>query len=180
MQVTGLAELHKTLQSLPTQIETNILRGALREGLKVIEQDAKARAPVKDGALRESIKIRFKRQRLKKAGMAVMQVVAGGKAAWYAHLIEYGTASYYTGKGKTVGKPYMIRAKDSTGKELSNPLKKGALRIGAKMANQAIHPGIKPQPFMRPAADLLSGKALDEFTRYVQKRLPKEIKKAGK
>lgn len=180
MQVAGLSELHNTLQSLPTQIEANVLRGALRQGLKVIEQEARAKVPVKEGALRDSIKIRFKRQRLKKAGMVVMQVVAGNKTAWYPHLIEYGTASYYTGKGRTVGKPYIIKAKDATGKELSNPLKKAALRFGATMTNQVVHPGIKPQPFMRPAADSLSGKALDEFTRYVQTRLPKEIKRAGK
>jgi HK97 gp10 family phage protein len=177
VNIAGLAELDALLKQLPAKIESNIMRGALRAGQKVILDEAKARVPVDQGHLKNSIRIAY-RAKSSKFGWVRMHLVAGSKKAYNAHWVEYGTASHYTGTGKTVGKPYIIKAKDGQGKELKNKLKRHALRIGAKMVGQVTHPGIKPQPFMRPAFDRAQGAALDATVQYIRTRLPKEVAKA--
>lgn len=177
--VQGLAELDALLKTLPRKVEVNVLRGAVRAGQKVIADRAKALVPKDSRALEKSIKVR-PNLRATRRGVVRADVVAGDKTAWYAHLIEFGTASHYTGSGRSVRKPYIIRATGADGKDVGTAKKRKALRVGAALVNQVTHPGIKPQPFMRPAAELLDGPALDAFAAYVRNRLPKELAKAGK
>jgi HK97 gp10 family phage protein len=177
LNISGLAELDALLKQLPGKIEQNIMRGALRAGQKVIMGEAKTRVPVDQGDLRDSIRIQY-RARSKKFGWVRMHLVAGSRKAFTANWVEFGTAGHYTGTGRTVGKPYLIKAKDGKGQELKNNLKRKALRIGATMVGQVIHPGIKPQPFMRPAFDRANGAAIDATVQYIRDRLPKEIAKA--
>lgn len=167
-RIEGLADLHKALQDLPGKIEGNIMRGALRAGQKVFQQAAQQAVPVDQGDLRKSIKIKFK-GRSQKYGWVRMHLQAGDKVAWYAHLIEYGTASYYTGSGKTVGGPYPIKPKKAKG-----------LFFGGQVHAGTIHPGIKPQPFMRPALDGNQAQALEATVEYIKNRLPREIAKLNK
>lgn len=178
-KIEGLSDLYKTLQTLPVKIEAKIMQGALRAAQGVIRQSALSLAPVDDGDLKRSIKIRF-RAKSKKFGYIRMHLTAGDKNAYYAHMIEFGTASFYTGKGKTIGKPYIIKAQDSTGAELSSGLKRKALKIGANMVGQVTHPGIRPRPFMRPAFDQSKDAALKVMADYIKTRIPKELKKAGR
>lgn len=184
IKIEGLADLHKMLQDLPGKIEGNIMRGALRAGQKVFQQAAQQAVPVEHGDLRKSIKIKFIRKS-QKYGWVRMHLKAGDKTAWYAHLIEFGTASFYTGKGKTVGKPYIIKAKDEGGKELETKIKRritkgkspSALFFQGKMIQKVIHPGIKPNPFMRRALDENQSRALEATADYIRKRLPRELEK---
>ena len=167
IQIDGLAELKRQLDQLPAKIEGNVMRGALRAGARVMENDARARVPVKSGALQKSIRIRFAR-RSQRYGWLRMHVVAGDKTAWYAHMIEYGTASYYAGTGQTVGGPYEIR-----------PANAQSLFFAGLFRQQITHPGIRPQPFMRPALDMNATAAIDAMADYIRKRLPKEFAKHG-
>jgi HK97 gp10 family phage protein len=167
IQIDGLAELKRQLDQLPAKIEGNVMRGALRAGVNVLKKEAEAHVPVKTGALRKSMRISFARKS-QRYGWLRAHLKAGNKEAWYAHLIEYGTASYYSGTGKTVGGPYDIRA--SKGKSL----------FFAGIFSQVItHPGIRPQPFMRPALDKAAAPALDAVAHYIRNRLPKELAKHG-
>lgn len=165
IKIEGLADLHKALQDLPGKIEGNIMRGALRAGQKVFQQAAQQAVPVEHGDLRKSIKIKFK-GKSQKYGWVRMHLQAGDKTAWYAHLIEFGTASYYTGKGRTVGKPYKIKPKKAKG-----------LFFGGIQRAEVIHPGIHPKPFMRPALDANQSRALEATAEYIRRRLPLELKK---
>jgi HK97 gp10 family phage protein len=175
--IEGLAELNAKLQTLSVKIERNVMRGALRAGQKVVLDEARASAPKDTGALAKSIRIRPGRK-LKK-GVVQSNVVAGDKTAWYAHLIEFGTGSFYEGTGgKSVRRPYVIKAKNAAGEEASTGAKRRSLRIGGSFVSQVTHPGIKPQPFMRPAAEALQGPAIEAFSEYVRKRLPIELEKA--
>jgi len=168
--VQGLAELDAKLKSLPTRVEVNILRGAVRAGQKVIETKAESLVPVRKGELKKSVRVRtdFRAQR---RGFVRADVVAGNSSAWYAGLIEFGTGPFYSGPGISSKRaPYQIK-----------PVKReGALYFGGIIREAVTHPGIRPQPYMRPAAELLDGPALDAFVGYVQRRLPKELAKAGK
>lgn len=165
--VSGLADLYELLQSLPGKVEGNVMRGALRAGQKVLLDSVKARVPVLHGDLLASLRISFK-GRSQKHGWVRMHLVVGNKVAWYPHLIEYGTASYYAGTGQSVGKPYEIR-----------PAGKKSLFFAGITRTQIVHPGIKPQPFMRPGFDAGAAMALVAIKDYIAGRLPRELKKAG-
>jgi len=155
VEIRGLAELHKTLQELPAKIERNGLRGGLRAGAKVLEGAAKARVPVKQGDLRSSIRVSMRTS--SKTGTVRAQVKAGNKKAWYAHLVEFGTARHWI-----------------------KPKNRKSLFFAGLAKEVVDHPGAKKKPFMRPAFDGQWRAALTAMADYIRTRLPKEIKKAGK
>jgi len=166
--VQGLADLDRLLKTLPVKVEANILRGAVRAGQKVVADKARSMVPKDSGALAKSIRVSVNMKAARR-GYVRADVVAGNKTAWYANLIEQGTGSHYTGSGRSQRKPYTIKPKK----------REGALLFGGVLRPEVVHPGIKPQPFMRPAAELLDGPALEAFAAYVRNRLPKELAKAG-
>ncbi len=167
--ISGLSDLHRLLQGLPAKVEGNVMRGALRAGQRVIQTEVQAQVPVDSGALRDSIKIKFK-PGSQRYGWVRMHLTAGNKTAWYAHLLEYGTASYYTGSGgRSKRKPYKIKPGQASG-----------LFFGGKYASEVMHPGIRPQPYMRPGFDRAQQPALDAVVAYIRTRLPKELEKVGR
>lgn len=169
--VSGLRELDQMLKQLPANIEKNVLRGALRAGQKVFADAAKGNlrrnGSVDTGELEKSIRVRFKRKS-EKFGWVRSYVMAGNSKAYYAHWVEYGTATYYTGSGRTVGGAYEITPKVA-----------GSLFVGGLLRDSVMHPGIQPKPFMRPAVDENYTNAINRAAEYMQKRIPKEMKKAG-
>lgn len=175
--VEGLADLNKVLETLPQNIERNVIRGALRAGLNVMRGIARDRVPVRTGALKKSIKV--KAARSKKKGRVALNLVAGDQDAWYAHIVEFGSGSFYEGTGrKSKRRPYEIRALQRAGRT-GPAIGKKALTVGPEILRaSALHPGIHPVGFMRAAADAGSQKAVDEFIAYLRKRLPQEIAKA--
>lgn len=162
VKIQGLAELNRMLQQLPANIERNILRGGLRAGQKVFEQLALANISPTMDDLRRSLKIKTSGRR----GVASAVLSAGDRYAYYAHWVEYGTATYYEGKGRTVGAPYPIRSR-----------RKKSLKAGEKNFAAVIHPGMKPMPYMRPAADDGMDRALLAMRDYLKVRIEKEAMK---
>jgi HK97 gp10 family phage protein len=156
VQITGLAELHKQLQTLPARIERNVMAGAINQGINVFRDAARKNVDSKD--IRKAIRSRTVKG---KPGEILREVYI--KDAFYAKFLEFGTASFYTGKGKTVGGPYEIKPKSS------------ALKIGDDYFASAVHPGVKPRPFMRPAFDVNANRALEAVKTYIRIRLPMEL-----
>lgn len=165
VEIRGLAELHKTLQELPVKIERNILRGGLRAGAKVMEAEAARLCPeglptldsVKRGARRGELKrsIRISMRASKSTVRATLK--AGNKIAWYAHLVEFGTARHWI-----------------------KPKNRKSLFVAGLFKEVIDHPGARPKPFMRPAFDGKWRAAIDAMAGYVRDRLPKEFRKLGK
>lgn len=62
IEVHGLAELQKVLDSLPAKIEGKLMRGALRAGQKVMLDEARLKVPVDDSDLKKSLRISFRRR----------------------------------------------------------------------------------------------------------------------
>ena len=150
LHVSGLSELDKLLKELPAKIEGNIMRGAMRAGAKVMEARAKELVPVKSGQLRDSIKVSTKSRR----GRVSATVRAGGKKAFYAHMVEFGTARHFI-----------------------KPRKRKSLFF-AGMAREVVdHPGTSTKPFMRPALDNSQREAVDAAAAYIRARLAKEAAK---
>lgn len=169
VKVDGLKELNALLSQLPIRIEKNIMRTAITAAARVVRDKAKELAPVDSGKLRRSIRVGSSRVR---GGKAQVNVYSG---EWYSHFLEFGTASYYTGKGKSAGKPYSIPKKTRGGRISRN---KKALAFGnGIVVNNVTHPGIKPRPFMRPAFDRGSAPAIEAFRQNVANRLQSEVAK---
>jgi HK97 gp10 family phage protein len=170
-EVKGLSELDQMLKTLPVKIEKNVVRGALRAGQKIMLQGAQRQlsevTKQDSGALENSLKIRIAR-RNERFGWVRSFLIAGDEHAYYSHMIEFGTASFYTGKGNSVGSSYLIK-----------PNVKKSLFFGGKAKEAVVHPGIKPKPFMRQSVDLYSEASLNAIVGYMEKRIPKELKKAG-
>lgn len=164
IKVRGLSELQKFLDEFPVKVERNIMRGALRAGIKQIKELAYSYAPVGlpnaenvslyggyVGALRDSIRISTRGQ---KSGQPLVRLIAGGKNkktgadVYYAHMIEFGT------------RPHIIKTK------------KQSLIINGYFAGKEVqHPGINPRPFMRPALDSGASVAIVTAAEYIKKRL---------
>lgn len=150
LHVSGLSELDKLLKELPAKIEGNIMRGAMRAGAKVFADRAKQMVPVKSGQLRDSIKVSTRSKR----GRVSATVRAGGKKAFYAHMVEFGTARHFI-----------------------KPRKRKSLFFAGIAREVVDHPGASPKPFMRPALDGGQVEAVNAAADYIRKRLAKEAAK---
>ena len=169
--VSGLKELNSLLQKLPANIERNLMRGAMRAGQKVLadatKSNLRSNGSVDTGELEKSVRVRFKRSS-ERFGWIRSFVIVGNKKAYYPHWVEYGTATYYTGNGRTVGGAYNIAPKTAD-----------SLFLGGSFAESVMHPGMRPKPFIRPAVDNNADNAINQVAEYLQKRIPAEMKKAG-
>lgn len=155
-----LAELDK----LPVKVEANLARGALRAAAMPMFETAMSRVPVNSGALKNTIRISSAIK--KKTGEIVVRIVAGSRVsggggngvkfaargAFYAHMVEFGTAAH------TI---------------------KGPVVLGGKVYQNIKHPGARPVPFMRPAFDTEDKKSVDAFAAYMVKNIEKALAKNG-
>ena len=152
INVKGLSELQAFMDQLPAKLQNNVMRGALRAGIKPMKEMAVANCPIGDpsetnkrkynlyaGALRDSIRVSGRIDT--KNNRVVARVVAGGKTksganVFYAHMVEFGTRPHALSKG-----------------------------------GEVTHPGTAPRPFMRPAIDSQAQNAILAAGEYIKKRL---------
>ena len=150
IQVRGLAELDAYLKGFSAQLEAKILRGAMRAGCNEYLKLARMKVPVADGDLKKSLRIST---RLKQ-GKASATLIAGNKVAFYAHMVEFGTAQHF------------IR-----------PSKKKSLFLAGIFREVIDHPGASQHPFMRPAFDEGTPAAIEAARVYIARRIEKEMKR---
>ena len=169
VQVLGLKELEAALRVFPVKFEKAVMRGAVRAGGNVFLKRAKSNVPVYSGDLQRSLRVSTSA----KKGIATAKVTAGGarkkggKSVYYAHMVEFGTGAFYTGTGgKSKKRPYVIKPKNKKG-----------LTIVEDVRKSVMHPGIKPQPFMRPAFDGGTTEAIQAMADYIKMRITKELTK---
>jgi HK97 gp10 family phage protein len=151
--ITGLADLQKMLERLAPDIEKKVMRGALRAGQKQVLEQARAAVHPISGDLAKSLRIKTRA----KGGCVSATLVVGNKTAYYAHMVEFGTA------------PHFIRPKG-----------KKSLFFAGLTKEVINHPGARKKPFMRPAFDqAASGEsaAFEAVKAYLAKRINKELSK---
>lgn len=144
VKVNGLGDLARALKALPPEIASKNggpLKTALRAAAVVIQDDAKSRAPVDSGVLRDAISVKrdprpldvTERYVVKPTRSRRVQRIIktkkgniGSTSAWYWHFLEFGT-KYITAR------PFMRPAFDS---QKSNALQAfiGKLQTGIKRA----------------------------------------------
>jgi HK97 gp10 family phage protein len=142
-----MEDLQRALDQLPPKIERNILRGALRAGAKVPQEKARTGIHDVSGDLAKSVRVKTSAR----GGQVKAKVIAGDKKAWYAYLVEMGTAAHF------------IKA-----------MKAAALSFNGRVVEGVHHPGAKKHPFMRPALDASPQGVLAAAAAYIRKRLTKE------
>lgn len=151
--IDGLSALNDLLTQLPAQIEKKLMRGALRAGQKVVMAQAQGAVHSVSGALAASLKVTTRAR----AGKVSATVKAGNKAAYYAHMVEFGTAQHW------------IRPKGAK-----------SLFFAGVSASAINHPGAKKKPFMRPALDAAAhtnSAAFQAVQQYLTGRITKELSK---
>jgi HK97 gp10 family phage protein len=170
IKVEGLIELQKMLDQLPAKLEANIMRGGLRAASNIYRDRARSNVPKKSGDLRKSIKVSTSN----KKGTVSATISAGDNKAFYAHMIEFGTASFFEGSGKSVGGPYKIPGKSKGGKSTR---KKKAVAFGDSIYNNVTHPGIRPVGYMRNAFDQGTSEVMEALRLYIGGRIGRELLK---
>lgn len=155
VRISGLDDLARALEELPAKMEANILRGAIRTAAQKIEAAAQAHVPVQSGQLKDSLRVSAGIDR--KTGRVTARVRAGGgktkrsKGAFYAHMVEFGTAAH-----------------------LIKPRKRKSLVVAGLLREVVNHPGAAARPFMRPAMDAAAQPALAAAADYIRARLTKQ------
>jgi len=156
VNIKGLSDLAKALATLPVKIERNIMRGALRAGMKPIRDDARRLAAKQHGALAKGLKVSTDSRRK----IVYSKLRTTGKHGYIAHFIEFGTARHWISSKK--GKKLRIAGTNNTGRPFV---------VYKEAVN---HPGSRPIPFMRPSLDANSETAVLAVANYIRNRLTKE------
>lgn len=126
VEVEGLEEAVRRVQSLKYALEANEVEKALSKGMRVVRDEAKRRVPVKTGLLKSAIKARIGKRRGKYVASAFAAV--DYKKAPHAYLVEYGTRH---SQAKPYFRPAWDTKKDQVKKQIEEDLRKlleGALR----------------------------------------------------
>lgn len=137
------------LQALPIKLERNIMRGAMRAGANVILKQAEANVPVSSPSDRN-------RDRY------------GGYAGALRDSLRIGTR---VRKGRVTA---YVRAGGVKTKAGADVYYANWVEYGTKPhsnGKRGMHPGARPHPFMRPAADTAQGEAVVAVGKYVYRRL---------
>jgi HK97 gp10 family phage protein len=145
--ITGLDELQRLLDELPALVERKLMRGGLRAGTKVLLTHAQRHINDRTGALSKSLRVKTSGRQ----GKVTATLTAGNKKAFYAHMVEHGTAAHFI-----------------------KPKKRKSLFLAGLARETAHHPGAKKKPFMRPALDGGAVEAVDAMAAYLRTRIDKE------
>lgn len=154
VKVQGFKELGDALKQLPQNIATKRLAGAVSSAAKVVQDEAKKRAPIRTGKLRDNI-VRYKSKKYSNAQQVTYHV--GMKKEWFAFVDSAkNRRSGKAGKKYSRDKVYYWRFFEF-----------GTVKMAAR-------------PFFRPAFDLTKSEQLSTMQKYLTKAIALEAKKLAK
>lgn len=150
MHVQGMDKIEQALKALPLKLAKNVMRGALAQAgnvyAKAARENIKRVTTKRSGRLLKSVSVSTR-------SWSDGRVTGSVKAkAYYAHMIERGTQAH------------TIRAKQ--GKAVSLKGEAAYKRVDVE--------GIKARPFMRPAFDQNSQRAITAALEYARDRISRE------
>ncbi len=161
LKLRGAKQMSALLRKLPKRIGKKILKRVLRKAARPIILAAKAKVPKKFRVLEKSIGSSFLKTRKPRKEVIKIGPRTGKKAVnngWYGHLVEFGTKSH-TIKG--------------------DPL---AFTVDGdlKFVNEVTIPSIAAQPFLGPAFNATSNKALQVMGNELGPAIEKEARRLVK
>src|SRR5271168_939286 len=149
IKIEGGAELAKRMRGLTDRIMTNVLRGMVLAGARVIQDAAKAAAPILEG---EAIRRHF------------------GEVAYRIWLSVGGDPGYLKNAGIIAG-----RGRGTRDEVIARVGITHEAFYGGFVERGTVH--APPHPFMRPAADGSASGAVSRMAAYASERLDKEAAK---
>lgn len=137
IKTKGFKELDEELARLPLKFQRKIMSKAVRESAKVVQRDARSRAPKRvdewegmdyptpPGTLKKNIKIERKKRGPKDE---ITDIVTHGRGAWYGRLVELGhrivtSGGRFTGRW-VAGRPHLRPALDANVAQVINTQRK--------------------------------------------------------
>jgi len=165
--VKGLADLQKFLNTLPANVERNIMRGALRAGAKPIT--ALAQSNVTSQEVRAAIKVKVS-TRKGRITASISAHTNDNKPFW----LEYGTQAHLISVRADARPQRMTRRglRSYSVETLNRMIARGSLIIGGAFVGASVkHPGARPKPWIRPALDMGTPLAITAMAEYIKKRL---------
>ncbi len=170
IRLKGGPELLRLLDELPKNLERNVIRGGLRAGAKVIQQQAKANVPVRTGQLKRTIGIGTRAEGAKLSSYIKLR----GKGSYLGVFVEYGVAPHLI----SVSNADMPVLETRHGPRpvsigtMNKMLKRGSLKIGENFVGPVVmHPGHAAKPFLRPALDQKAEEAVNAMGAYIAHRV---------
>ena len=170
IKLKGGPELLSLLDELPKNLERNVIRGGLRAGAKVIQQQAKANVPFRTGKLKTAIGIGTRVEGSKLSSYVKLR----GTGSYVGLFIEYGVAPHLISVSDA-DKP--VRETRSGPRAVSigtinKMVKSGSLKIGENFVGAVVmHPGHAAKPFLRPALDQKAEEAVGAMGAYIAHRV---------
>lgn len=148
----GVEDLLKGLEGLSKDVATDVVAGMVQEGGNVVAKNIRRMAPVKDGNLRKSIKVKV----IKKPSRGTAAAIVGPDTGWYAKGRKL--------KSKKHGSKPARPAWYAHNVEFGHATRDGGKHVAAK-------------PFMRPGTAASKGEAAIRMTLGFQKGLTRAVKK---
>lgn len=167
IDLSGAQDLIESLRQFRTNRIKSILSASMRAAGKPVVRIAKATVARDSGLLRKAIG-------------ATVRTFNGGAVGW---LLIHARPSV-SGMVDRAGRSWNIKARTGVQHQFARPSKYAHLvEYGTRQhalsrgRGKGQHPGTKPQPFFRPAAEQGQALALAEFTRVMRERIEKELLK---
>jgi len=156
IHVKGLSDLGKALQTLPDKLQKNVLRGALRAGMKPVRVQARANVVKQSGVLAKGLKVSTN----SRGKMVYSKLKTSGAHDFIARFIEFGTARHWISSKS--GKMLRIAGVNAEGGQF------------VTFKQRVEHTGSRALPFMRPALDAQAEAAVVATGEYIRGRLTEQ------
>jgi HK97 gp10 family phage protein len=174
INVKGLDELQKIMDTLPGKIQGNVMRGALRAGMTVVKRRAQDIVRKESGDTARALKVGTKIERVLGTAVVKSKLAAQGFEGYMAMWLEFGTNRHLisvSDEEKNVN-ARLSRKLGQTVKESMSTVNRRVLAIGQTFVGPVVqHPGARAFPFMRPALDAEAQRAVIAVGEYIKKRL---------
>ena len=131
--IDGIKEARKAFKELSDKMQRGVLRSALRASARPVVKDAKARVPVRTGALKKAIGVAVTVKTTEATASVGIRRGKRGGPATYAHLPELGTKH---SPAKPFLRPALDSKKNAVVNTLAGALKKQIDKVTAKVAQR--------------------------------------------
>jgi HK97 gp10 family phage protein len=175
VHIKGFAELKRAIQTLPKNIQRNVLRASVNAGARLVRDQARINAPVMPlavmghqppGTLKRSIVT------------AYIPEKSNAQQAMYYVTVRQGKK--YRGQGKRQNKSQdaFYGAWVELGHHYVAPKPSGTNWKRHRHHQHATGVFVPPHPFLRPAYEAKKYQSVQAMCEYMLQRLPQEVQKA--
>ncbi|MFP1683341.1 HK97-gp10 family putative phage morphogenesis protein [Alloalcanivorax sp. C16-1] len=161
LEIKGLKETNRALKQLDKKVAGRIARGGTAKMAQVLRKEMRSRAPSRTGEGKKNIRYKIKKL---PGGVGFRGWVGPFSEAFYFRFIEKGAAPHfipYQGRGRNRGKARQRKP----------------VAFDGKVFTRVEHPGVRPQPFIRPAYEAKKREAVQEAEKRIRLMIAKEARK---